>query len=124
MFQGLKGMAGLAGMMKDLPRIKARMEEVKRELTTIHVTARSGGGAVSVTAAADLRIIDVSLDPALIATLAAEASALQQIEALIQEGCSAALDLAKAAAQEHLSQAAEELGLPLPGDAMGGGLLS
>ena len=31
MFDNLKGMAGLAGIMKDLPKIKAKMEEVKQE---------------------------------------------------------------------------------------------
>ena len=123
MFQGLKGMAGLAGMMKDLPRIKARMEEVKGELAAIYVTASAGGGGVTVTASADLRITEVSLDPGVIAAVAAEASARPQIEAMIQEACTAALDLAKAAAHEHLASAAQELGVPMP-DGDLGGLLS
>ena len=32
MFDALKGMAGLGGIMKDLPRIKERFEQVRAEL--------------------------------------------------------------------------------------------
>ena len=32
MLEGLKGMAGLASVLKDLPKIKARMEQVKERL--------------------------------------------------------------------------------------------
>ena len=35
MFDNLKGMGALAGLMKDLPRIKAKMEEVKQQLAEV-----------------------------------------------------------------------------------------
>lgn len=43
MFDNLKGMAGLAGIMKDLPRLKQKMEEVKHRLGEIIVEAETGG---------------------------------------------------------------------------------
>ena len=46
MFEGFKGMAGLAGLMKDLPKIKAKMQEVRQRLGERSVTAETGGGAV------------------------------------------------------------------------------
>ena len=45
MFDNLKGMAGMAGLLKDLPKIKAKMESVKRELERVTVEAQTGGGA-------------------------------------------------------------------------------
>ena len=47
MFDQLKGMAGMAGLLRDLPRIKAKMEQVKEELGRITVEAETGGGASS-----------------------------------------------------------------------------
>ncbi len=35
MLDNLKGMTALAGMMKDLPRIKARLEEVRERLERV-----------------------------------------------------------------------------------------
>ena len=46
MFDSLKGMAGMAGLMRDLPKLKARMQRVKEDLNRITVTAETGGGAV------------------------------------------------------------------------------
>ena len=46
MFGSLKDLAGLAGMMKDLPRMQARLAEVKEHLADLKVSAEGGGGAV------------------------------------------------------------------------------
>ena len=40
MLNNLKSMAGLAGLLKDLPRIKARMEELKQSLADQTVNDR------------------------------------------------------------------------------------
>ena len=50
MFGGLKDLAGLAGMMKDLPKMQARLAEVKEHLADVKVCAEGGGGAVRVIA--------------------------------------------------------------------------
>ena len=42
MFENLKGMAGMAGLLRDLPKIKARMQEVKEKLGRITVDAETG----------------------------------------------------------------------------------
>src|SRR5690606_10131580 len=69
MFEGLKGMAGMANLMKDLPKIKARMEQVRDELGRITVEAETGGGAVRVTANGQLRIVGLHIDQPLVAGL-------------------------------------------------------
>ena len=69
MFEGMKGMAGLAGLMKDLPKIKAKMQEVKQRLGERSVSAETGGGAVRVTANGLLRVVSVHIDQALLSGL-------------------------------------------------------
>ncbi|MHC4108853.1 MAG: YbaB/EbfC family nucleoid-associated protein [Planctomycetota bacterium] len=66
MFDSLKGMAGLAGLLKDLPRIKAKMEQVKQRLGEQTVTAETGGGAVQVTANGLLRVVSLEVDQSLL----------------------------------------------------------
>ena len=66
MVENLKGMAGLAGLMKDLPKIKAKMDEIKMRLGEMTVSAETGGGAVQVTANGLLRVVSINLDQSLI----------------------------------------------------------
>src|SRR5688500_16943845 len=69
MFETIKGMAGIANLMKDLPKLKARMEKMKEDLGRITVQAETGGGAVRATANGQLRITALHVDPAMIAAL-------------------------------------------------------
>ena len=54
MFDSLRGMAGMAGIMKDLPRIKERLGQVKDEVARREVEATTGGGAVTAVASGRL----------------------------------------------------------------------
>ena len=45
MFENLKDMASMAGLLKDLPKLKAKLDEVKTRLGERTVEAQSGGGA-------------------------------------------------------------------------------
>ena len=69
MFDSLRGMAGLAGIMKDLPRIKAKLEEVKAEISAREVQASTGGGAVTAFASGRLRIVRIEFDHALLGAI-------------------------------------------------------
>lgn len=116
MFEGLKGMAGLAGMMKDLPKLKAKMEEVKEQLGNITVDAETGGGAVRATASGQLRLVAVKVDHALLSGLidAADPEDRAMAEDLIIGAVNAALEKAREAAEREIADAAAEMGLPLP----------
>jgi DNA-binding YbaB/EbfC family protein len=122
MFDSLKGMAGLAGMMKDLPKLKAKMDEVKAELANVHVTAETGGGAVRVTANGLLRVVSIESDPALLGGLVDPANADDRAmaEDLIAGAVNAALEKAREAAEQEIARAAGELGLPVPPGGLGG----
>ena len=122
MFDSLKNMAGMAGLLRDLPKIKAKMEEVKRELERVHVEAETGGGAVRATANGQMRITSVRVDQAMLSTLvdASSADDRAMAEDLIAGAVNAALQKAKEAASEHVSEAARELNLPIPPGGLGG----
>jgi DNA-binding protein YbaB len=81
----MKDLAGLAGMMKDLPKMQARLAEVKNHLADLKVCAEGGGGE----------------DAA-------------QVQEMIRATVNEALGLARAAAQQKLTSVAEDMGMPLP----------
>lgn len=122
MFESLKGMAGMAGLMKDLPKLKARMEQVKEDLGRITVDAETGGGAVRATANGQLRITSLHVDQSLIGSLidGSNPDDRAMAEDLIIGAVNAALEKARQRAQQELAGAAQDLNLPIPPGALGG----
>jgi DNA-binding protein YbaB len=121
MFDNLKAMGAVAGLLKNQDKIKGAMERVKRTLAGTRVNGESGGGAVRAVVTGDLRVLSIQVDPALGAGLA-DASARSAAEALIVEAVNDGLRKAQAEAGRVMSAEARELGLPdLPGGL--GGLL-
>jgi DNA-binding YbaB/EbfC family protein len=110
MFGSLKDLAGLAGMMKDLPRMQARLAEVKEHLADLKVSAEGGGGAVRVTANGTLEVESIILAPSLLSA----PEEVAHVQELIRGTVNDALALARAAAQQKLTQVAQEMGMPLP----------
>jgi DNA-binding YbaB/EbfC family protein len=106
MFEGLKGLGSLAGLMKDLPKLKAKMEQVKERLGQITVEAETGGGAVRATANGQLRLLSVRVDQALLSGL---------VDAANPEDRTMAEDLIVGAVNAALEKnVATEVGLRLP----------
>lgn len=121
MFDQLKGLSALAGLLKDLPRIRAKVESLRRELAEVRVTGESGGGAVRATADGLMRIMNVEVDPALLGRLVDSSPGDRTLaEQLIAEAVNAALAAARERVDRELADAAAELGLPIPAGALGG----
>ncbi len=122
MFDNLKGMAGLAGLLKDLPRIKAKMEQVKQRLGEQTVSAQTGGGAVQVTANGLMRVVSLELDQSLLRGLVDPANPDDRAlaEDLIVGAVNTALEKAREMAQQQMVAAADELGVPVPPGAIEG----
>lgn len=116
MFDALKGMAGLGSIMKDLPRIRARLEQAKEELAGMTVEAEVGGGAVVAVADGRMRIRSVRIDPVMMSVIASDGGATDRAmaEDLVASAVNAALERAQEMIAGHLQAAANELGLPLP----------
>ena len=121
MFDNLKGMASLAGVMQDLPRLKMRFEEVRDRLAAMEVDGETGGGAVRAVASGKLEIKSITVEPSLIAGLvsADRPDDRALAEELIVGAVNQALAKAREAAEAELRGAAEELGLPLPPGGLG-----
>jgi DNA-binding protein YbaB len=104
MFEGLKGMAGMASLMKDLPKMQQRMEEVKRSLADLRVEASSAGNRVRVVATGAMEIVQVDIDP----------GGGEDLGPLVRETVNTALEMARQEGARQLAEAAAELGLPMP----------
>jgi DNA-binding protein YbaB len=121
MFDSLKGLAGLAGVMKDLPRIKARMAQVKEELADRTVEGRAGGGAVVAVATGTLKLRSIRVDPAMMGALVgADLSQRSLAQDLIVQAVNEAIAAAQQMAGKELAEAAQELNLPIPPGALDG----
>ncbi len=105
MLDGLKNMAGMASLMRDLPKLQARMEDVKASLTDVRVQAVAEGGRVAATADAAGNLVSLEVKDA--------------TDAEILETVNRALSMGRQEAQRRLSEVAEEMGLPLPGGGLG-----
>ncbi|MFM7051578.1 MAG: YbaB/EbfC family nucleoid-associated protein [Planctomycetota bacterium] len=117
MFDKLRAASQMAGMLKDLPRLQAKMEEVRARLSTTQVEGSAGGGAVKAVAFCDLRIDSVTLDPSVFRGIAAGSSSDQSYaNRLIADAVNDALARARARMAEELGRAAAESGIDLPPD--------
>ena len=72
MFDQMKNLKALAGMMGNADQIKARFEQMQRDLERKTVSADAGAGAVRVTVNGKLHVERVELDPSMTAALVGE----------------------------------------------------
>lgn len=119
MFDNLKAMGAVAGLLKNQDKLKSAMERVRRTLADTRLTGESGGGAVRAIVTGDLRVLSIEVGPALATGLAADSSR-RMAETLITEAVNDGLRKAQAEAGRVMSAEAKELGLPdLPGGLSG-----
>lgn len=104
MFDGLKNMAGMASILKDLPKMQQRMEDVKNSLSELRVEATSPGNIVRVVASGAMEILQVEVDT----------SGTEDIGPIVRATVNTALDMARHEAHRRLAEAAAEIGLPMP----------
>ena len=122
MFDSLRGMAGMAGIMKDLPRIKERLKEVKEDVSKRTVEASSGNGGVVAVASGRMRIVSLRLDPEVLASLMSPDSPdnTKCVEDLVVEAVNLALDKSQEMVSKAITDAARDFGLSIPPDALAG----
>lgn len=111
MFDKLKAAAGVAGLLKDLPRIQARLLQVKEDLGRIQCTGHSSCRRVRAVMNGRIELVSVDIDEALAARGAAERAAVQ---AAVAEAVNDAIVHARREAGVRIADAAGELGIPVP----------
>ncbi len=115
MFDKLKQASHMAGMLKDIPKLKAKLDEVRQRLATTRVEGSAGGGAVRAVAFCDIRIESVTLDPAVFRGIASGSEADQAYaNRMIAEAVNDALNRARVRVAEELGSAAKDAGVDLP----------
>jgi DNA-binding YbaB/EbfC family protein len=111
MFDMFRGMGQLASMMKDLPRMKEKMEQMQGRLAQTVVEGDAGAGMVKVRANCRMEILGITL-----ADEALKGNDREMLEDLIKAAVNQALTRAK---QTTAEETAKMMGLPpgmnLPG---------
>ncbi|MEO0512203.1 MAG: YbaB/EbfC family nucleoid-associated protein [Planctomycetota bacterium] len=114
----MKMLGTVAGLLKDKDKIRAAGERLKAGVSDIRAEGVSGGGACRAVATGRMRLESITLDPALAAGLADEASK-PEAERLIVDAVNNAIETAQARAAEMVQAEAKELGLEgVIGDAL------
>jgi len=115
MFDNFKAMAALGGMMKDLPRIKERIAEVKERLAGMEITGTSADGLVTVIVNGKFEVLSLAWNDPETDNDGSPPSAESIVEAIND-----ALRCARARAAEEMRALAEKLDLPIPQEQLSG----
>ena len=112
MFDQMKQLKQLAGMLGNPAELKAKFEAVQAELAQTTVDGEAGGGAVRVTVSGHLMVTAVHVDPNVAAGLAAGGDYVTQIERLVMEATNDALGKARLLIKDRMGDATGGMSLP------------
>jgi DNA-binding protein YbaB len=117
MFDNMKTMAALAGLLKNKDKLKAAGERIKSKAEALRITADAGSGAARATVNGAMKVLSVELSPALVLGMAAEDKTRTLAAALIADAVNEALKQAQGRMKEAIDIEAKELGFEggLPG---------
>jgi DNA-binding protein YbaB len=113
MFDQMKAMREVMGLLGNPAALKERMASVQAELQETVVEGSAGAGAVRVKATGTMEVVSVELDRAMIATIAGSGTEADgaMVAELVVSATNAALRAAREAAQAKLTEAAGGMNL-------------
>lgn len=122
MFDQLKNLKDLAGLMGNAGQIKEKFEAMQEQLAGKTVEAEAGAGAVRVTVNGKLQVTAVKLDPSMTAALVGEGDQadLGLIEELVVSATNAALAKAQHMIKDEMAELTGGMNLPGMDQLMGG----
>ena len=120
MFAKLKTMQALGSLMKNKEQLAEAGERIKSKVETMRVDGQAGGGACRAVVSGKMKLIDLTLDPALLAGMAVDEKTRDLATALIKDAINDATQRAQQQVQDLISREAEELGLGDIGGQLGG----
>jgi DNA-binding YbaB/EbfC family protein len=121
MFDKLKNLGQLAGMMGQAKEMQQKMEQLQEELAHKTVTGQSGYGAVKVTISGKLEVTEIKIDPAMLGAFSAGGGEYERkyVESLILLATNDALNQAKILVRDEMAKITGGLNIPgmdsLPG---------
>jgi DNA-binding YbaB/EbfC family protein len=114
-FDQMKAMGALAGLMKNREKIKEAGERMQRTLEAARIVGQAGGGLVRVQVTGRLRIESVEIDPNVASAMTTD-EGRRQAQSLITEATNDALRAAERVIQQETQRMARELGVEdMPG---------
>ena len=120
MFDKLKTMQALGSLMKNKEQLAEAGERIKAKVEAMRVDGEAGGGACRAIVSGKMKLIDLTLDPALLAGMAVDEKTRDLATALIKDAINDATQRAQQQVQDLISREAEELGLGDIGGQLGG----
>ena len=112
MFDNLKGLADLPGLMKRAKEMQEKMAEVQSRLGELRAEADAGGGMVTATCNGKLELVRLKIDAARLDPSKAKPDDLELLEDLIVAAVAAAQAKAADLARGEMTRVAGDLGLP------------
>ena len=100
------GKGGLGGLMKQAQQMQEKMQKMQEEIAQLEVTGESGAGLVKITINGAHNCRRIEIDPSLME------DDKEMLEDLIAAAFNDAARKVEAAAQQHMSQFTQGLGLP------------
>jgi DNA-binding YbaB/EbfC family protein len=107
MFDALKGLGNLPGLMAKAREMQEKMQAMQEELARRQVTADAGGGMVQATVNGRLELVRLQIDKARI-----DPADTEMLEDVIVAAVAAAQRKASDTAREEMQKVTSEMGLP------------
>jgi DNA-binding YbaB/EbfC family protein len=107
MFDSLKGLGNLPGLMAKAREMQEKMQAMQEELARRQVTADAGGGMVQATVNGRLELVKLRIDKGRI-----DPNDTEMLEDVIVAAVAAAQQKASDSAKQEMQKMAGELGLP------------
>ena len=104
--------AGLGNLMQQAQKMQEKMKQAQAELANITVEGEAGGGLVKITLSCHHAVKRIQIDDSLAADAADAADDKEMLEDLIAAAFNDASRKVEAAAQQHMAQFTQGLGLP------------
>ena len=108
MFDALKGLGNLPGLMAKAREMQDKMKSMQEELARKTVTADAGGGAVTATCNGRLELVRLKIEKEKLP----DPNDTEMLEDLVVAAVHAAQDKAAEMAKFEMQRAASDLGLP------------
>lgn len=120
MLDNLKAMQAIAGLMKNKDKLREAGERIKARTETLRVTGEAGGGACRATVTGRLELVDLTLDPALLAGMSVDEKTRALATNLIRDAVNDANRRAQEQVKQMIAREADALGLSGMADQLGG----
>ncbi|MCA9304500.1 MAG: YbaB/EbfC family nucleoid-associated protein [Phycisphaerales bacterium] len=111
MFDKLKAVQAIGSLMKNKEQLAEAGERVKAQMESLRVEGEAGSGACRAVVNGKMKLIDLTLEPALLAGMAVDEKTRDLATALIKDAINDATKKAQDRVQIIIAKEAEVLGL-------------